>query len=253
MDEPRDADPLGSDHLAHEHELLEHDVDRDLLDEPVLPLLGLSVSTMLAVFVGGALGTVARDELAVHHPIGPGGFPWVTLLVNLTATWAPCSSTSWPPSPEAWHWWWLATDSGAGPSPMSASPPLGVALLVALAGGTGAVLRADHSPHRSAPSRPAAVRHPRGERLRLADVGHRDRSRPLTRCRWPGPRGGRPRPVRGLHHLVRRELGDDPSAPHRAPRGSDRVHARRARRLPRCGGRRCRAQRPSLKSSAAEG
>ena len=88
MDEPRDADHHGSNHFAHEHELLEHDVDRDLLDEPVLPLLGLSVSTLLAVFLGGAFGTVARYELAVHHPIGPGGFPWVTLLVNLTGSFA---------------------------------------------------------------------------------------------------------------------------------------------------------------------
>jgi CrcB protein len=86
MREPRHADPHGSDHFAHEHELLEHDVDRDLLDEPVLPLLGLSVSTLLAVFVGGAFGTVARYELAAHHPIGPNGFPWVTLLVNLTGS-----------------------------------------------------------------------------------------------------------------------------------------------------------------------
>jgi CrcB protein len=88
MYEPRHADPHGSDRFAHEHELLEHDVDRDLLDEPVLPLLGLSVSTLLAVFVGGAFGTLARYQLGAHHPIGPGGFPWVTLLVNLTGSFA---------------------------------------------------------------------------------------------------------------------------------------------------------------------
>ena len=88
MDEPRHADPHGPDHFAHEHELLEHDVERDLLDEPVLPLFGLSVSTLLAIFVGGAFGTVARYELAAHHPIGPGSFSWVTLLVNLTGSFA---------------------------------------------------------------------------------------------------------------------------------------------------------------------
>jgi CrcB protein len=88
MDEPHRADHHGSDHFAHEHELLEHDVDRDLLDEPVLPLLGLSVSTLLAVFVGGGLGTVARYELAARHPIAAGGFPWVTVLVNLTGSFA---------------------------------------------------------------------------------------------------------------------------------------------------------------------
>jgi CrcB protein len=88
MHEPRPPNRHSSDHFAHEHELLEHDVDRDLLDEPVLPLLGLSLSSLLAIFVGGAFGTVARYELAAHHPIGPGGFPWVTLLVNLTGSFA---------------------------------------------------------------------------------------------------------------------------------------------------------------------
>ena len=88
MDQPRRAVHHGPDHFARQHELLEQDVDRDLLDEPVLPLLGLSVSTLLAVFVGGGLGTVARYDLAAHHPIAAGGFPWVTLLVNLTGSFA---------------------------------------------------------------------------------------------------------------------------------------------------------------------
>lgn len=60
--------------------------ERDLLDEPVLPLLGLSAGTLLAVFLGGALGTVARYLLAAHHAAGPGSFPWVTLVVNLTGS-----------------------------------------------------------------------------------------------------------------------------------------------------------------------
>ncbi len=59
---------------------------RDLLDEAALPLLGLSASTIFAIFVGGALGTVARYLLQAHHAISPGGFPWVTLLVNLTGS-----------------------------------------------------------------------------------------------------------------------------------------------------------------------
>jgi CrcB protein len=80
-----------SDHDAHdlyerEHELLEEDIDRDLLDEPVLPLLGLSAQTLAAIFVGGALGTLARYLFAAHHAAGPGTFPWVTLLVNLTGS-----------------------------------------------------------------------------------------------------------------------------------------------------------------------
>jgi CrcB protein len=58
----------------------------DLIDEPVLPVLGLSVSTMAAIFVGGAIGTILRYLLEVHHPIGPGGFPWPTLAVNLSGS-----------------------------------------------------------------------------------------------------------------------------------------------------------------------
>jgi CrcB protein len=71
--------------FAPEHEALEHE-DHDLLEEPVLPLLGLSVATIGAIFIGGALGTVARYLLAAHHPVGAGAFPWVTLLVNLTGS-----------------------------------------------------------------------------------------------------------------------------------------------------------------------
>jgi fluoride exporter len=64
----------------------QEDIEPDLLDEPVLPLLGLSAGTLAAIFVGGALGTVARYLLEAHHPLAPGGFPWVTLLVNLTGS-----------------------------------------------------------------------------------------------------------------------------------------------------------------------
>lgn len=60
--------------------------DPDLLDLPTLPALGLSVTTVAAIFVGGAVGTVLRYLLEVHHPIGPGGFPWPTLTVNLTGS-----------------------------------------------------------------------------------------------------------------------------------------------------------------------
>jgi len=62
--------------------------EHDLLDEPLLPLLGLSVSTLVAVFLGGALGTVARYLLEAHHPLAPGAFPWPTLVVNLTGSFA---------------------------------------------------------------------------------------------------------------------------------------------------------------------
>lgn len=65
---------------------LNEEGDRDLLDEPVVPLLGLSAATIAAVFVGGTLGTVARYLLDAHHPLAPGAFPWVTLLVNLSGS-----------------------------------------------------------------------------------------------------------------------------------------------------------------------
>jgi CrcB protein len=60
----------------------------DLLDERALPLLGLSWGTLLAIFVGGGLGTVARYLLEVGHPAGTTGFPWVTLGVNLSGSFA---------------------------------------------------------------------------------------------------------------------------------------------------------------------
>src|ERR1700726_879019 len=63
-------------------------VDDDTLDEPVLPLAGPSASTVVAIFLGGAVGTMARYLLAAHHPLAAGDFPWVTLLVNLSGSFA---------------------------------------------------------------------------------------------------------------------------------------------------------------------
>ncbi len=73
MDQPKHSRPGDGD-------------DPDLLDQPKLPVLGLSVATMAAIFVGGAVGTLLRYLLEVHHPIGQGGFPWPTLTVNLTGS-----------------------------------------------------------------------------------------------------------------------------------------------------------------------
>lgn len=80
--------PEGHDDVAREHDAPREGPERDLIDEPVLPLLGLSATTLAAVFVGGALGTVARYLLEAHHPVAAGGLPWVTLLVNLTGSFA---------------------------------------------------------------------------------------------------------------------------------------------------------------------
>jgi CrcB protein len=83
--------PHRRDRIAPERDILEEleeleEGEHDLLDEPVLPLLGLSLPTLLVIFAGGALGTLARYLLAVHHPAGGGSFPWVTLLVNLSGS-----------------------------------------------------------------------------------------------------------------------------------------------------------------------
>src|SRR3984957_16339144 len=61
---------------------------RDALDRPSVPRLGLSATTLLAIFVGGALGTVARYLLDAHHPVAQGNFPWVTLVINLSGSFA---------------------------------------------------------------------------------------------------------------------------------------------------------------------
>jgi CrcB protein len=91
LPQPTNEHDLGAtetERLAHERERLERDeAEHDLLDEPVVPLFVPSATTLAAIFVGGALGTVARYLLEVHHPAG-GGFPWVTLLVNLSGSFA---------------------------------------------------------------------------------------------------------------------------------------------------------------------
>ena len=58
----------------------------DALEQTAVPQLGLSVAVLAAIFVGGALGTVARYQLDAHHPVAQGGFPWVTLLINLSGS-----------------------------------------------------------------------------------------------------------------------------------------------------------------------
>ena len=78
--------PDGHEALSAPHDLLDQEGDRDLLDEPVLPLLGLSAGSVTAIFFGGALGTVSRYLLEAHHATGTGAFPWVTLLVNLSGS-----------------------------------------------------------------------------------------------------------------------------------------------------------------------
>jgi fluoride exporter len=58
----------------------------DALAQPVVPTLGLSIATLLPIFVGGALGTVARYLFEAHHPTALGNFPWATLAINLSGS-----------------------------------------------------------------------------------------------------------------------------------------------------------------------
>ncbi len=58
----------------------------DLLDEAVLPTLGLSAAVLLAIFVGGGIGTVVRYLLGAYHLLTPGAFPWPTLVINLSGS-----------------------------------------------------------------------------------------------------------------------------------------------------------------------
>ena len=60
------------------HGRLNEEGERDLLDEPVLPLLGLSGATLRGRLCGRRIGTVAGYLLEAHHPTAQGGFPWVT-------------------------------------------------------------------------------------------------------------------------------------------------------------------------------
>jgi CrcB protein len=58
----------------------------DPLREPALPRLGLSLSVLLVIAVGGALGTIARFLLDTAFVEGSGHFPTVTLIVNLSGS-----------------------------------------------------------------------------------------------------------------------------------------------------------------------
>jgi fluoride exporter len=58
----------------------------DPLSEPAVPRLGLSPVTLIAIALGGAIGTVARFLLDVAYPDPTGHFPTVTLVINLTGS-----------------------------------------------------------------------------------------------------------------------------------------------------------------------
>jgi fluoride exporter len=48
--------------------------------------VGLRPGVLVSIGSGGALGSVARYEVALAVPHTPGGFPWATFLVNITGS-----------------------------------------------------------------------------------------------------------------------------------------------------------------------
>jgi len=58
----------------------------DALDTSAVPRLRLSLGSILAVGLGGALGTLARYLLGATLTTAPGHFPATTLLVNLSGS-----------------------------------------------------------------------------------------------------------------------------------------------------------------------
>ena len=58
----------------------------DPLTDPAVPRLGLSLSVILVIALGGALGTVARFLLDSTFVEGSSQFPTVTLLINLSGS-----------------------------------------------------------------------------------------------------------------------------------------------------------------------
>ena len=103
--------------------------DHDLLDEPVLPLFGLSASTIVAIFVGGALGTVARYLLEAHHPPAAGRLPLGDPARQPERARSPSGCSSRSPStsrtalPRCGRSSWSASSGGGPPTPRWPSTP----------------------------------------------------------------------------------------------------------------------------------
>ena len=58
----------------------------DALDTSAVPRLGLSLGSILAIGLGGALGTLARYLLGATLTTATGHFPATTLLINLSGS-----------------------------------------------------------------------------------------------------------------------------------------------------------------------
>src|SRR5271163_4885441 len=60
--------------------------DEDRPTVPPTPGAGLGVGALAAVFLGGALGTLARYALDTAYATTPGHFPATTLFINLSGS-----------------------------------------------------------------------------------------------------------------------------------------------------------------------
>jgi len=58
----------------------------DPLTDPAVPRLGLSLSVILVIALGGALGTLARFLLDTTFVAGSSQLPTVTLVINLSGS-----------------------------------------------------------------------------------------------------------------------------------------------------------------------
>ena len=59
---------------------------KDALDTSAVPRLGLSLGSILAIGLGGALGTLARYLLGATFTTATGHFPATTLVINLSGS-----------------------------------------------------------------------------------------------------------------------------------------------------------------------
>jgi CrcB protein len=70
-------------HQAQEDGMTDHD---DALERTAVPRLGLSAAVLVAIALGGALGTVARFVLDTAFSNSATHFPTTTLVINLSGS-----------------------------------------------------------------------------------------------------------------------------------------------------------------------
>ncbi len=285
----------------------------DPLEDPALPRLGLSLSVLLAIAIGGALGTVARFLLDTAFVEGSASLPHCHVgrqPQRIPGHRAPGSARSAlgtstaaaPPVPHRRFPRRLDDVLGTGCQCRHPAPERAGRVELAVSGGdirrrngarragqcdgstmgadvTGAprhhsrrrvdaplphpgsrvvgrrrwrdrrgAARTDHPPRRSSSPRPVAGRHAGRQCLRVPAPGLPHGPLDVPRVRSARSRCGRHRLVRGLHHLVHRQLGIGPSLSRRPPLRGVGLHLRRTRALSRSCRRRYRPRRNCLRA-----